>query len=594
MILIVVSSCGNLNKKSELKRNASANDGSTRIIRVNFIDHMKFILVTRNKGYELSCDNPIDLLKLVQATGFPTLLLESFPPLKRDDEVVKALKIDEQPILSCTQGSKVIYKATLEGETKYFFATAKGQTRLFQIGCQALADAMKLDIAAAQDIAPSFIDELKVFTVSDEDDINCIQGFTIGRKVEWEQGSDQTVFVKSGQEIPSQAFAAKKPDGSYAKFTFTGNGTCNWIKPLVIPNTLILGGTIPQSFHEQSCTYTVTADAGGLSEDTKTLKFTSCAGGTVLNEQGQCIPLATNFASHADLVSKAGLTYASHIYFVNEKIGWVVGSINRDGVIYKSIDGGITWEQQFLLANNSIQTIAFANTLVGWAIGESGIVLHTKDGGVNWVRQETGSDRYADKMQVGDENHVWIARYDSVLSTKNGGRTWETWNLGLENGGISSMEFIDSQTGYIVATYYTMEMPDTPVTQLLETTDGGEHWAMSGGILTKGVYPLLSVISPKVMWIGGYGNDKLRFTNNGGSSWSEIKLPGEEGVSSIAFLDDRTGYVVQGFNLYFTKDGGKIWQLSVQPRSPNYFAFAFDAGHLWLIGSSGELVYSVP
>lgn len=590
----LATACGMASKSGESKlfRDAQANDNDTHIIRVNNGDRIKFVLVTRNKGYELSCENPVDLLTLIQSTGYPTFLLDSFPPLKKEDEIVKALKIDEQPLLSCSQGTKVLYKSTLDGQIKYFFATAKGEHRLYQIGCQALADAMKMNVATATDIAATLIDDLSVFSVSNEDDINCMRGVSIGSKVQWEQGADQTTVVKPGMELPSLTFAAKNPDGTYAKFNFKGEGACAWIQTLVVPNALIIRGIVPASFRGQTCTYTITAGAGTLSEDKKVLKFSTCADGTVMNKKGICVAGATKFASHTDLADKEGVIYAPNIFFIDEKTGWMVGEINSDGIIYKSIDGGATWKQQLRLPDNSIDNLKFANPLVGWAIGAGGLTLKTIDGGENWIPQETGNTEYTEKLEVADENHVWIAGWKSVLRTVNGGKTWEKWNLPTALSGISAMDFVDAENGFLLTTTYSANQ--TPITQLMMTNDSGENWSNAGAPIVNANYPLLNAVSATSVWIAGW-NGLMQYTSNAGQSWSESRLPGTAvAASSMSFLDERTGYLLQGPNLFFTKDGGKVWKSLGFDASNFYTLFTYDAAHVYLIGTPGNVGYSVP
>ena len=123
-LLFIVSallfSCAN-DSTSELKRSATPNDPNVRVVRVMDGSLIKFVMVSGNKGYELSCSDPLGLLRLVDATGFPSVLLNAYPPISMDNAA--DFKIDQQPKLTCKSEDKLLYKADLDGRTKYFFGT---------------------------------------------------------------------------------------------------------------------------------------------------------------------------------------------------------------------------------------------------------------------------------------------------------------------------------------------------------------------------------------------------------------------------------------------------------------------------------------
>ena len=47
------------------------------------------------------------------------------------------------------------------------------------------------------------------------------------------------------------------------------------------------------------------------------------------------------------------------------------------------------------------------NENVGWAVGENGIVLHTKDGGQRWSKQESGTEETLRSVRFADEKVGW-------------------------------------------------------------------------------------------------------------------------------------------------------------------------------------------
>ena len=122
--------------------------------------------------------------------------------------------------------------------------------------------------------------------------------------------------------------------------------------------------------------------------------------------------------------------YLTGIDFINKDTGWVAG-YDQIGtiyycVIYKTIDGGKTWERQMYENTNSfrgIQKIQFANDSVGFALAECGgfaesgyksdiVAFRTKDGGKNWTRiyQDTLGYKYnsAFDLAVGSPTNAYI------------------------------------------------------------------------------------------------------------------------------------------------------------------------------------------
>ncbi|HIE27577.1 TPA: hypothetical protein EYP66_09845 [Candidatus Poribacteria bacterium] len=79
------------------------------------------------------------------------------------------------------------------------------------------------------------------------------------------------------------------------------------------------------------------------------------------------------------------------IYFLNENVGWAVGS---RGVIAHTEDGGLIWNRQRKVSNELLEDMDFVEHELGWVAGSAfdrnqsqGIILHTSDGGDNFQVQ---------------------------------------------------------------------------------------------------------------------------------------------------------------------------------------------------------------
>ncbi len=276
--LTALLSCDGTNQPgSELKRNATPDSPTSNLVRVRDGGRIDFIMVSGNKGYKLACDNPIKLNKLIEATGYPANLIATTRVLELDSQTYLDLAPGEQPVLGCQPDDKVLYRANLDGATKYFFADpTKDRTRLFMFGCQALVDAMGFQLANATELSPSFIDELKVYTANDEDDISCVSGVSVGAGIKWKAGSNSEKIVSQGTDIGFTSFEALLPTGNTAPVSVTAEtGRCEWVQKIFLGSGLLVTGKTPGDFYNQSCELTITAAAGTPLENSLKYKLST-------------------------------------------------------------------------------------------------------------------------------------------------------------------------------------------------------------------------------------------------------------------------------------------------------------------------------
>jgi len=66
--------------------------------------------------------------------------------------------------------------------------------------------------------------------------------------------------------------------------------------------------------------------------------------------------------------------------------------VGLGGIILATTDGGATWNTQ-MSSGGWLHGVAFANTVDGWAVGDSGTILATTDGGAHWPDARFGDLR---------------------------------------------------------------------------------------------------------------------------------------------------------------------------------------------------------
>ncbi|WP_141733564.1 sialidase family protein [Oligoflexus tunisiensis] len=590
LVTALVSACSATPGDSTLSQNAKAEDPNTTVIRVRDNDLTRFVMVSNGKGYELTCKNPIGLLKLVDATGFPSSLLSNYPAKSIDSEEVLALKIDEQPKLDCEVGPRILYKSNLGGQDKYFFGEKRGSNTLFMFGCQALADAMGFDLSKARVLDPTLIED-EIFDASDANDINCLSGVAIGAKPRWDLGEDKQVFVAPKQKIPTYSFSVRNPNGTQAPLTISTEGACEWIQPTQLPTVLLINGEVPLSFRGQQCKVTITASAGTVTEDKRTLEFKSCANNAILSANGQCHTLVNRLTVNSSPADKDGVIFSPALDMADAQTGWFVGMIENDGIVFGTRDG-ITWSQQLKIPE-SIDDVAAVNKDIVWVAGGQGYVGKTLDGGKTWTDVRTGSNEFTPFITAVDADHAWAATYKDVYQTVNGGQTWSKLNApaGVGFGNINEIRFADQTNGYVLTS-----IGITAQVTLYVTNDGGLSWRslqiphnppansamefLSMHVLDANVISLVSS--------SGY----IYRSEDGGLTFSQSKVfSGNETIGCLNFVDAQTGFLALGNRILSSRDGGRSWgQILTADNADNLAVCDFvDPSNGWFINNWGTV-----
>ncbi|MEW6736580.1 MAG: YCF48-related protein [Acidobacteriota bacterium] len=164
------------------------------------------------------------------------------------------------------------------------------------------------------------------------------------------------------------------------------------------------------------------------------------------------------------------------------------------------------------------------------------------------------------------------------------------WRILMESNTLHaptfvSICFINNNHGWAAST-----------SQILETTDGGQHWSEQQ-IGNNATFYTMKFIDNSNGWIlGAYQkNDNyspiIFKTMNAGRSWQPIPITNVNKLVDFAFYNSDLGWAVGANSIVCTKDGGNTWEIQYQGVTGETIlsVSCSDSEHIWAVGSN-ELI----
>ncbi len=315
-----------------------------------------------------------------------------------------------------------------------------------------------------------------------------------------------------------------------------------------------------------------------------------------------CLAVASPTAVFAQILTWRELPAApftgrhNDAFFVSAEAGWIV---NGDGEIYRTQDGGSSWQLQFRKTTAHFRSVGFLNSQRGFAgnVGEGEFgttdrpaLYETFDGGESWAPMGVWNGpapRGLCGMQVvNDSVVVAVGRVRGPATfarTTDGGVTWRSRDMGAYAAGLIDVFFAHPDTGYVVGLTNVDHEISSGI--ILYTEDGGETWVERFRSTRTGEWCWkISFPSRDVGYVSLQRNSRAPIyvlkTSDGGATWEEKLFSSSYYfVQGIGFVDEKRGWI--GGNstspVYQTEDGGDTWWAeSIRPRL-NRFRFVGDS-----------------
>jgi len=237
------------------------------------------------------------------------------------------------------------------------------------------------------------------------------------------------------------------------------------------------------------------------------------------------------------------------------------------GMIAESTDSGATWKLQKSGTDRQLLSIAFPTAQRGLAVGDFGTMVRTDDGGATWTKVTLPTDiklpaDVADVVDPGDvvlygasfadPDHAWVVgEFGVILHSEDGGQTWHPQTSPVESS-LFGVSFADQQRGWAVGIEAT----------LLATTDGGMNWRKSDIETPKGFQLALYDVQVRgnYGWAAGNSGFMLNSTD-AGATWQRVKVPVQMGSSwlrGVTLFPDGRGFIVGAKGLVVTTNQSKF------------------------------------
>ena len=305
----------------------------------------------------------------------------------------------------------------------------------------------------------------------------------------------------------------------------------------------------------------------------------------------------------ADIIeTPARQTDLASTHLLNDAVlaGDRIVAVGERGHIIYSDDDGQTWTQGNVPVSVTLTAVDFGSDTHGWAVGHSGVVLHTENAGESWSLQLTGVGA-AELAIAGKEKQVAAMEehIEEAPESEKGDLEWalddliftmENMQSDLDIGPVNPLLgvwFENDQHGFVVGAYG----------MILRTEDGGNTWNDWAGQIDNArnfhLNSIARIAGGALAIVGEVG--QIYVSVNGGDTWEQRESPYEGslfGVIGTGQVNEILAFGLRG-TMLFSTDLGKSWRMVPNSAGAtlNDGAVAED-GRITLVGNGGTVLMS--
>ncbi len=287
--------------------------------------------------------------------------------------------------------------------------------------------------------------------------------------------------------------------------------------------------------------------------------------------------------------------YVRDFHFINDSTGF---SVSETSIIYKTVDNGETWYEQYVNPSYYYTAIVFLDEDTGIAYGyyngfddEERFIDNTTDGGNTWNPQsEGGHDLITDLVFRNNAEVFAVTEYEYLFSP-DGGESWsETYSLPgitqpvysfdgfhdlyafgdlgemfkLPEDSLSWQSISENYDGITSVRNHSFASPDTgwflDYSKVFKTTDGGITWISVSNIALDLIDAVTADLLFAVRSSSIYDDSCFVYSSSdGGSTWNLV-FAHDFAASQLQMIDGNTGYILSyDGSISKTSDGGTTW-----------------------------------
>lgn len=206
-----------------------------------------------------------------------------------------------------------------------------------------------------------------------------------------------------------------------------------------------------------------------------------------------------------------------------------------------------TWVRVPTPTTKWLYRCAFPDSLNGWVVGDSGIIIHTTNSGATWAVQNSHIEFFIQDVFFLNSRLGWAIANDfffrgsTILSTTNSGANWQAVRYPDTTVVIYTIYYLDSLVGYMGG-YFGV---------ILKTTNSGSSWfRVSSDSSYVSNFPInkFAFLNPQYgLACGGIIDvaGVVWFTTNYGLNWKSFSTAPEP-LNDIMWRDSQNAYVAGG------------------------------------------------
>jgi len=260
-------------------------------------------------------------------------------------------------------------------------------------------------------------------------------------------------------------------------------------------------------------------------------------------------------------------------------------AVGNNGVILHTRDGGITWSIQSTPTTEDLTGISCLTPTTCFTSGDNGLILNTVDSGITWTLQATPTtDDLNDISCVSVNTCVAVSAQGDILRTDNGGGLWIT----------QTSPVIGSQAAVDCVNINVCFAPIF-INDFIHTNDGNTWVSQT----TPGFFTAESISCPSVLvCFAGILLDGNMFYTNDGGTWiiQATPLTAVGNILDVDCLSNTICFAIgstAGVDVIIQTTNGSTWSQTLLTTSFRYFGLScVDATSCIGVGFGGSTVHT--